>query len=316
MKDVMVKEQVFYLSSSTNQRFGVRAFLPMQEQPKALLLIVPGMAEHAMRYKEFASFLVGYGYGIYSADHPGSGLTAESIEKLGLVPSKHGWETMLENIRALYTHLRKEKPDVRLYLMGHSMGSVLARHFMAIYPVYVQGLLLSGSFEPAKFLLKAARICLAPIILIKGENHISKWFNKMFYMNLNRRYRKGPTHFEWISSVREETDAYVNDPLCGFNYSLGFYKCLLGGLTAMKRAQQKLKYRKTLPLLNICGKDDPVGNFGKDIFRIHADFYRQRFQNITTKVFPGRHELIHDEQKERVFAFILNWLEENLRPGR
>ncbi len=84
----------------------------------------------------------------------------------------------------------------------------------------------------------------------------------------------------------------------------------------MKQAQQKLKYRKTLPLLNICGKDDPVGNFGKDIFRIHSSFYKQRFQNITTKVFPGRHELIHEEQKEKVFVFILNWLEENLRHKR
>ena len=302
------------MKSSRKRPFGVRSLLPRQKQPKALVQIIPGMAEHAGRYREFASFLVENGYGVFCADHPGAGINASKQSKTGLLPAYRGWETMLENIRALYTYIRKEYPDMPLFLFGHSMGSILARHFTALYPVYISGLIMSGSFTTPDYILKPTRALVGLMTRIQGPRTKSKWFNQLFYKNLNRSFRKGPTMFEWISSVREEVDAYVADPLCGYECSWGFYRNLFKGVKAMKRAQHNLKYRKTLPLLNICGQDDPVGNFGKDALKIHHNYYKQKFQNNTVKVFRGRHELLHDKHKEKVFVYLLNWMEENLRP--
>lgn len=80
----------------------------------------------------------------------------------------------------------------------------------------------------------------------------------------------------------------------------------------MKKAQQVLKYRKTMALLTITGDKDPVGNFGKDAFRIHRHFYKQKFQYITMKVFKGRHELFRDESRDKVFEYLLLWMNEHL----
>lgn len=310
----MVREQIFFLKSSSRRIFGVTSYLPAGVKPKAIIQIIPGMAEHAGRYKDLSLFFVENGYGVFIADHPGAGITAGKTKKTGIVPSIRGWEIMLENIRALYTHIRKEIPEAPVYIFGHSMGSILARHFTAVYPVYIQGLVLSGSFETPDIILNLAKLFTWSMIRIQGSRTRSKWFNRMFYKNLNRRFRKGPTNFQWISSIQEEVNEYVSDPFCGYDMSWGFYKSLFTGISAMKKAQQNLKYRKTLALLNICGKDDPVGNFGKDAIRIHRDYFRQRFQNNTVKIFPGRHELLHDLNKGRVYVYLLNWFEENLRP--
>ena len=314
MEDVSVKRQVFFLNSSNNHTFGVACTMPEGIQLVGLVQIIPGMAEHAGRYQEFANFLAKNGYGVFCADHPGAGITARDHSTLGVLPANLGWQIMLENIRALYTYMRKEHPDTHVFLFGHSMGSILARHFMAVYPVYIQGLILSASFETPAFLLKLVRAIIKLTIMIAGSRHISKWFNKLFYMNLNRYFKNGPTLFEWISSQREEVDAYVNDPLCGYFCSMGFYKTLFRGIASMKKSQQNLKYRRTLALLNICGQDDPVGRFGKDLVRIHRHFYKQRFQNNTMKVFRGRHELFHDKEKDKVSNFLLDWMNSNLKP--
>jgi alpha-beta hydrolase superfamily lysophospholipase len=315
MEEVNVRNQVFSLNSSNNHTFGVTSTLPEGKQLVGIVQIIPGMAEHAGRYQEFSNFLAQNGYGVFCADHPGAGITAKKPENLGVLPASRGWEIMLQNVRALYTYLRKKYPDNQVFIFGHSMGSILARHFVAVYPVYIQGLILSASFETPAGLLKLVRTFIRLYILITENRHISNWFNKLFYLNFNWYFRReGPTLFEWISSQREEIDAYVADPYCGYYYTLGFYKTLFRGIGSMKKSQQNLKYRKTLPLLNICGQDDSVGRFGKDIVRIHRHFYKQRFQNNTMKVFRGRHELLHDKEKEKVFRFLLDWMNNNLKP--
>lgn len=314
MEDGIIKEQVFILKGANNHTFGVRSYYSTQKNLKGIVQVIPGMAEHSGRYRDFARFMADNGYRVFIGDHAGCGLTAGSVDKLGLLPASFGWEFMLENIRTLYTYIRKEIPDAPVYIFGHSMGSILARHFLAVYPVYVKGLILSGTFETPNALLKPLSFFTSLQVLIHGSYRKPRWFNKLFYGNLNRRFRKsGNTRFEWISSIREEVDTYVNDPYCGFDCSWGFYKALFMGISAMKLAQHNLKYRKTLPLLNICGQDDPVGNFGKDALKIHRHFFRQRFQNITMKVFKGRHEVLHDESREKALYYLLNWMDTSLQ---
>ncbi len=309
MTDAFVREQGLYLSSSTRNRFYVRSFLPEHHKPKAIVLFIPGMAEHTGRYKEFARFLVANDYGVYSCDHPGMGKTAESPEKVGVPECNRLWQHMLENIRALYTNIRKNQPEIPVFLFGHSMGSILARHFTALYPVYLQGLILSGSFRLHPFILGASLNLIRLKILFEGHRKKSKWFNKLFYKNFNRHFKERPTLFEWISSDREAVDAYVKDPYCGINFSNGFYQHLFKGIAQTRRAEKLLTYRKSLPVLILSGKDDPVGAFGKDAVRIHQEFYKQNFQNLYLKIFPGRHELLHEKNKEAVYQYLLDWLE-------
>lgn len=312
MEVQLVRENTFLLNSSTNRQFSVRSFLPTGKELKAIVLIIPGMAEHAGRYKDFASFLAGNAYGVYACDHPGQGITVPDQKKTISRKSHRGWQIMLENVRALYTFVRKNQPEIPVFVFGHSMGSILARHFTALYPVYIQGLILSGSFMISLLSLSVLLNFIRLKILFEGPDKKSEWFNKLFYWNFNRHFKDRPTLFEWISSNREEVDNYVADPGCGFYCSNGFYRHLLKGIAATKRAEKMITYRKTLPVLLLSGQEDPVGRFGKDAVKLHKEYFKQNFQNLSLKIFPGRHELLHEEHKEAVYMYLLKWLNESL----
>ena len=306
------RESIFYLDSPRNNHFAVTSYLPPGKSPKGIVIIIPGMAEHAGRYRDFASFLTDNGYGVYAGDHPGQGKTAGSPEMAGRIGGKHNWQVMLENIRTLYTHIRKKQPEAPVFIMGHSMGSLLARNFTAMYPIYIRGLILSGSFHMRRLPLRIFLAFITLKNLFEGADKKSKWLNRLFYGNFNRHFKNAPTLFEWISSDREEVDAYEKDPYCGFYYSNGFYRHLLKGIIATRKAESLLTYRKTLPILILSGQEDPVGHFGKDAVIIHKEFYKQHFQNLSLKIFPGRHELLHEKNKEEIFHYLLQWLDQSL----
>lgn len=312
MEQRPVNEHTFYLSSSTHFRFFVRHISPVGGETKGIVLIIPGMAEHTGRYNDFANFLVMHAYAVYSLDHPGQGQTAGSVQETGHIDKKRGWQIMLENVRALYTSIRKSQPELPVFVFGHSMGSILARHFTALYPVYIQGLILSGSFMMPSFPLALLLNMMRLKILFEGSGKKSTWFNKLFYWNFNRHFHPRPTRFEWISSDRNEADAYAGDPYCGFFYSNGFYRNLLKGIAATKNAEKLLTYRKSLPVLIMSGNEDPVGRSGKDAVKLHKEFFKQNYQNLSLKIFPGRHELLHEKNKEAVFHYILQWLDESM----
>ncbi len=312
METQIIKEKSFFLNNSSLQRFFVRSMLPATGKPKGILQISHGMAEHGGRYQELGEFLAQNGYGVFVSDHPGHGQTAGNTARLGHLPNSNGWELMLENMRALYTHIRQNLPEAPVFVLGHSMGSVLAQHFASVYPVYIQGLILSGTFDTPRSLLWLSLQFIRLQTLLRGAQYKSKWFNGLFYYNFNRHFSPKPTHYEWISSDRTQVDQYVADPFCGFQCTNAFFNNLFKGIGEMKKTSKNLKYRKTLPILIFGGQNDPVGNFGKDAMKIHRKFLKQRFQNLKVKIFPGRHEMLREPEKDKVFFLILNWMEEFL----
>ena len=52
-------------------------------EPKAVVQISHGLAEHAGRYDRLATALNGAGYLVYAHDHPGHGATGEAAGSLG-----------------------------------------------------------------------------------------------------------------------------------------------------------------------------------------------------------------------------------------
>jgi len=189
------------------------------------------------------------------------------------------------------------------------MGSIIARHFTCLYPLYFKGLILSGPNETSGVLLKAARSLMFFKSLFLDDNKKVRWFNKHFYNNFNKHFKSPETGFEWISSNRQEVDDYVKDPFCGFDCSVGFYRNLFWGIKEVHKMNSSIRFRKSLPILIFAGNQDPVGNFGKDAIKIHANYYKQNFHKLSVKVFNGRHEMLHEEDKQIVFEYLLNWLQ-------
>jgi len=75
--------------------------------------------------------------------------------------------------------------------------------------------------------------------------------------------------------------------------------------------QQKFnrKIRKDLPILFISGDEDPVGNYSKGVWKIAKGYDQIGLNNIKVCLFEdGRHELLHELNKDEVFSAIYKWI--------
>ena len=118
-----------FLSSDGKTRLHAMQWLP-EGTPRAVLQISHGVAEHIGRYDGFARYLNEQGLAVVGHDHLGHGGSLPE----GGTPVYYGdgtpWETVVADIQLLHEQLRREFSGVPLCLMGHSMGSFLARSYL------------------------------------------------------------------------------------------------------------------------------------------------------------------------------------------
>src|ERR1700676_2914971 len=85
--------------------------------PRAAVIIVHGMAEHAARYARFAEELAEHGYAVYAPDLRGHGRTAGGDAQLGWAGAD-GWNAMLRDLGRLMDLLAERHPGVPQIVFG------------------------------------------------------------------------------------------------------------------------------------------------------------------------------------------------------
>lgn len=131
---------IFSLTLPNGKQWKGRSFV--QDGATRNLLILTGMCEHALRYKDFAEYLNSNGFDAFVLDAMGQGLNVESVED----QQKVNVGDFEDNIEAAYLKLTELK-DTALptYLMGHSMGSFMTQYFIELHPNYADKVVLCGS---------------------------------------------------------------------------------------------------------------------------------------------------------------------------
>ena len=107
--------------------------------PKAIIQIIHGYSEHGGRYLNVVNELIPRSYAIYVSDHRGHGKSE------GLRAYVKSFNHFVEDQKRFYDLIRSNHPNLPLFVLGHSMGSVAARLFVAKYPEGITGLILSGA---------------------------------------------------------------------------------------------------------------------------------------------------------------------------
>ena len=124
-------EAEFYFDSRGAGKIRCRGWLP-QGEPRAVVQLVHGIAEHVDRYDGFARFLTEHGFAVVAEDHMGHG---KSINGEGIQGYFHGgWFAAVADTCHLLELTREAYPDIPYILFGHSMGSFMARTILCKYP--------------------------------------------------------------------------------------------------------------------------------------------------------------------------------------
>jgi alpha-beta hydrolase superfamily lysophospholipase len=113
------------------------AWLP-DETPKALVLLVHGLAEHSGRYRNLVEHLVPLRYAVYSVHLTGHG---RSEGQRAFVRRFGEYSALIHDYLA---RVRAEQPGKPLFAFGHSMGAVVAASYVLEYRPALSGLILSA----------------------------------------------------------------------------------------------------------------------------------------------------------------------------
>ncbi|MBS5880007.1 MAG: alpha/beta hydrolase, partial [Clostridium sp.] len=114
------------LQSATGQgELYVRVWEP-ENQPKAVLQIVHGMAEHIERYDRFARYLNQNSILVVGADNASHGKSISKDGIRGYFGAEHGWNSLIQDIQSVHSIIKQSYCDLPSILFGHSMGSFLA----------------------------------------------------------------------------------------------------------------------------------------------------------------------------------------------
>ncbi len=274
--------------------------------------IAHGMAEHAGRYDYLAEQLVAVGYEAYAHDHRGHGKTAGTKAELGFFAEEDGWYEVVADLALVGRHIDSNHPGLPRYLLGHSMGSFLARTYALDYSDQIAGLVLSGTAGPAGPMGQIGRGIAIAEAKIRGKRHRSKALDGLSFGAFNKPFRPNRTDFDWLSRDPDQVDAYIDDPYCGALHTSQFFADLFTGLTDIGDNKRVKNVRSDLPVLLISGAADPVGNNGKGVTQVAEQYLNCGVRDVTYILYPeARHEIFNETNRDEVIADLIEWLSEH-----
>ncbi|MEG2897073.1 MAG: alpha/beta hydrolase [Eubacterium sp.] len=284
---------------------------PCNLDTQGVLIIVHGMAEYALRYQEFADFLYRKGFIVYALDQRGHGATGTFNGTLGYFDDTNGWKRIVEDIREL-TYLAKSKnPDLPLFILGHSMGSIVVRSCLIEFGNFYNGAVIVGTTLGVNSFMRKIGETIALFEIRKyGPTHPSTLLEKISFGNYNKNFNPNRTAYDWLSADTDNVDRYLSDPLCGFTCTSSFYYDFFTGLDFTNAIKHIQKMPKTLPLYLISGASDPVSFMGKEVKILYKRMKKAGIQDIELTLYPGkRHEILNESNRKDIYQDILKFLQ-------
>ena len=274
--------------------------------PRAVVLIVHGLGEHAGRYHHVAHQLMRWGFMVRAYDQRGHG---ESGGVRGAVPLEN---TLLDDLAEVVDFSRGRCLQLinaasagkgsagllappPLILLGHSLGGLVASRFVALGMRGVEGLVLSSPALDAglgrlRKLVLAAVYRMAPALCVPN--------------GLNAAY---------LSHDPEVIRRYLADPLVHKKISarLAWFVQNSGPPTIEAAARWR-----TPTLLMYAGADRLVNSAGSRAFARHATGPGVAPGLVTVQCFEHLyHELYNERGADAVFDALKSWLDTRFPPA-
>lgn len=274
------------------------------EDKKGIVCIIHGMQGHSSSYTYLLKALAKNGYIACAQDLQGHGKSAEIPGYFG---ESEGFQSILHDLHRMLIQIRRWFPNLPVYLLGHSMGSFIARDYAAQYRGEISGLILSGTAGP-KLSLQGTLGYLQLQKLLRGGEADGEREGRLLAKYFCRRIRNPESLLDWICTDKEVIRKKVEDPLT-VGFTLGAYKDLVEELIKVNRSSEILKL-KDLPILLVSGGADPVGEYGKGPATMYGILREAGNKDAELHIYPGlRHEVLNEAVREELIERILQFLE-------
>ncbi len=272
--------------------------------PRAVVVIAHGVSEHGERYDRLGRALASYGYRTYAPDHRGHGRSAVAGRVGDAGPG--GWAGILDDLYAVLERARSDAPGVPAFLLGHSMGAIVAQHFIALHGDELTGAVLSGT--PTAFLGREELIAAAEGAA-RGAPDASSQLFLMMFAGFNDPFET-VTGFEWLSRDAAEVRKYVDDPLSGNALTNATLADFLPGWAVASSEETRARVPRALPILLLSGEEDPVGDRGAAPRKLAESYRGHGVHDVTLELYPqARHEIFNETNRNDVVRDLAAWLD-------
>ena len=278
-------------------------------EPAGVLQLVHGMQEFIERYDHFARYMCDQGFVVVGHDHLGHGASVADENSYSYFADKDSNRVLLTDIRKLHRMTAEEYPQLPYFLLGHSMGSFLARQYLCMYGKYLTGAVISGTgYHPAIECRTGMLLCKV-MARFKGWHYVSPFLTHMVVGSLNKKFEPSATHADWLTRDEAVVQAYRDDERTHHFFTLNANYTLFEMLKYLTVQSNLNKIPKSLPMLFVSGAVDPVGNFGTGVKKVFAQLQSLGLQDITCKLYPNdRHEVLQELDKAQVYKDIYRWM--------
>lgn len=286
-----ITEKEVLSSDGVHTLYG-KVYVP-EGEVRAVFQIVHGMTEHIERYADFMAFLAENGFAVFAHDHMGHGKTGTAAGELGFIAEDSGHEILIEDVRVFAEAVMADFHGKKHVLMGHSMGSFIARHYAARYGGGLAGLVLMGTGGPNP----AAKAGLTVTRILKknhGAHYVSKLIYKLAFGSYNAR-TNGETPYDWLSVNKENVQKYLADELCGFPFTVSAMHDLITLTAECNTPEWACAMPRELPVYLVAGSEDPVGDYGAGVKKVCRMLHLAGVRDAKIKLYRrARHEILNE----------------------
>ncbi len=261
-----------------NANIYYQAWLP-EGNVEAVLLIIHGLGEHSGRYMNVVNHFVPLGYAVYGFDHIGHGKSE------GMREFVEHFEDYTNTLTIYYNMVKGWQTDKPFFLLGHSMGGLIASYYLLDHQVNFRGAVISAPTVKVGDNISQATITMSKIL--------SVLLPKAGLLALDAN---------GISRDPEVVTAYVNDPL------------VFHGKTPARLAAELLKVmlrvtaeadKITLPFIVVQGGEDKL----VDPAGAQMLYDKASSKDKTIRVYEGlHHEVFNEPERARVLKDVETWL--------
>lgn len=309
----MKKEEFYFPSRDNRTKIHALRWTPETDRPVCIVQIVHGMAEYADRYEEFARFLTDRGVVVTGEDHLGHGKSAVEGKNYGYFCEQDPATVVVRDVHRLKKMTQEAYPGVTYILLGHSMGSFIVRNYLCRYGSGIDGALILGTGMQPAALLAVSKLTAGIQKLFYGDNHISRLIDRGAFGAYNKKIPSPNTAMDWLSRDEAKVKEYMEDPLCGFTFTVNGFSTLFTLISRIRKKENLEKIPKNLPVHFASGDADPVGNYGKGVRAAYDSLKKAGMNQLSLKLYESdRHELLNEKDRGQVMEDLWQWIEKTV----
>lgn len=245
------------------------------EDPKAIIVIVHGLAEHLGRYDYVVSKLNDWGYSVYRFDNQGHG---KSEGKRTYIDN---YKNFSQDVNEIVSMAKTENNNEKVFVLGHSMGGMISTVYGIDYKNTVDGIILSAglTIDEAKLLESN-----------KDVDDDAKIQNALG---------------DLICTDKSVVEDYENDPLVCHVTAGKIYKECYKAVKYIYDNMNKFEY----PVYILHGEEDKI--VSPEDSKILYEHISSLDKSL--KLYPGLyHEIMNEFAKDKVLDDIHFWLEDRI----